>query len=85
LALPCDSMVTCYCDLQFYFSEKDVGKNRAEVSLAMLSDLNQYVNVNVNNAELSNDMLKQFQASFHTNMARLLEDSPTYHPLSYTL
>lgn len=46
---------------QFYFQEKDVGKNRAEVSLAMLRDLNQYVNCSVTNTELSNDVLMKFQ------------------------
>lgn len=40
---------------QFYFSEADLGKNRAEVSTKYLRDLNQYVSVEVNNAHISSE------------------------------
>ena len=48
---------------QFYFTEKDVGKNRAEVSAAQLQDLNPYVNIHVHSETLTTDVLSQFQVS----------------------
>ncbi len=50
---------------QFYFTEKDVGKNRAEVSAAQLQDLNPYVNIHVHQETLTTDVLTQFQVAFH--------------------
>mmetsp|Transcript_47391 Transcript_47391/g.112774 ORF Transcript_47391/g.112774 Transcript_47391/m.112774 type:complete len:1011 (+) Transcript_47391:93-3125(+) len=45
----------------FYFSEADVGKNRAEVSAAKLRDLNPYVDIRVHAGELDEAAIKQFQ------------------------
>ena len=47
--------------VQFYVTEKDVGKNRAEVSAAQLQDLNPYVNIHVHVGALTPDVLNQFQ------------------------
>ncbi len=47
--------------IQFYFTEKDVGKNRAEVSAAQLQDLNPYVNIHVHVGALTPEVLNQFQ------------------------
>eukprot|EP00960_Hanusia_phi_P025110 738341-Hanusia_phi.AAC.4 len=46
---------------QFYFTEGDVGKNRAEVSAARLRDLNPYVSIEVCTKELDKDCLKEFK------------------------
>ncbi len=48
---------------QFYFTEKDVGKNRAEVSAAQLQDLNPYVNIHVHSETLTTDVLSRFQVA----------------------
>ena len=48
---------------QFYISENDLGKNRATISAAKLSELNPYVRVQANSEELGADnlgMLDQF-------------------------
>eukprot|EP01040_Poterioochromonas_malhamensis_P009078 gene9078-9832_t len=47
-----DHKTTTYQDLssQFYLSEKDIGKNRAEVSAPQLAELNPYVHVSVTSA-----------------------------------
>lgn len=57
-----DSVACAYKDLssQFYLSEHDVGKNRAEVSLPKLAELNSYVPVKAYTSELSETFIKQF-------------------------
>nr|XP_033782239.1 ubiquitin-like modifier-activating enzyme 7 isoform X2 [Geotrypetes seraphini]XP_033782240.1 ubiquitin-like modifier-activating enzyme 7 isoform X2 [Geotrypetes seraphini]XP_033782241.1 ubiquitin-like modifier-activating enzyme 7 isoform X2 [Geotrypetes seraphini] len=52
-----------WCDLssQFYFSEDDLGKNRAEVSQVHLAELNNYVPVFVYTAQLTDSFLAKFQ------------------------
>jgi len=52
---------------QFYITDADCGKNRAEVSASRLSELNSYVPVSVHNGELSNDVLDRFQVVVLTN------------------
>lgn len=46
---------------QFYLSEKDVGKNRAEISRQQLSELNNYVPTKTYTGELTEDFLKNFR------------------------
>ena len=46
---------------QFFFTEKDVGQNCAEVCLPQLAELNSYVRMEVLQGELSEDAVKQFQ------------------------
>ena len=52
---------------QFYLSEADIGKNRAEVSLRPLSELNTYVRVNASSVELTKEFLKSFRVVVLTN------------------
>lgn len=52
---------------QFYLSEADLGKNRAEVSLRNLSELNTYVPVQTSSAELTKEFLKSFRVVVLTN------------------
>ena len=52
---------------QFYLSESDVGKNRAQVSLANLAELNTYVPVQVMTGELTKEALKNFRVVVLTN------------------
>ena len=63
-----DNKNTNFYDLssQFFLSENDIGKNRAECSVKKLQELNYYVKVQSSNVELScdenkiNDILKNF-------------------------
>mmetsp|Transcript_13958 Transcript_13958/g.17541 ORF Transcript_13958/g.17541 Transcript_13958/m.17541 type:complete len:1022 (+) Transcript_13958:91-3156(+) len=56
---------TSYLDLssQFYLSEQDIGRPRAEACLQKLSDLNQYVPVSVSDGDLNSSLefLKEYQ------------------------
>uniref|UniRef100_A0A0B7AVD4 E1 ubiquitin-activating enzyme n=1 Tax=Arion vulgaris TaxID=1028688 RepID=A0A0B7AVD4_9EUPU len=52
---------------QFFLREGDVGKNRAEVTLPRLSELNRYVSVSCNTEPLTEDLLKKFQVVVLTN------------------
>ncbi|KAM8934654.1 ubiquitin-like modifier-activating enzyme 1 [Pelodytes ibericus] len=58
-----DQGVTGWRDLssQFYLREGDIGKNRAEVSLPRLAELNTYVPVSSSTVPLSEDFLCGFQ------------------------
>jgi ubiquitin-activating enzyme E1 len=51
------------CDLsaQFFLTEEDVGKNRAEACKDRLQELNTAVAVSASSVELSDDFLKKFQ------------------------
>ena len=64
-----DSSACTAMDLssQFYLSEEDVGKNRAEVSLRSLSELNTYVPVRILQGELSKEVLKSYRVVVLTN------------------
>ncbi|XP_047125803.1 ubiquitin-like modifier-activating enzyme 1 isoform X1 [Hydra vulgaris] len=52
---------------QFYLTELDVGKNRAEATVTKLAELNSYVPVSVYDGELTNDFLSKFQCVVLTN------------------
>ncbi|XP_066919835.1 ubiquitin-like modifier-activating enzyme 1 [Clytia hemisphaerica] len=52
---------------QYYLSEKDIGKNRAQVSVENLSELNTYVPVTVHEGELTDNFLTKFQVVVLTN------------------
>ncbi|XP_053328899.1 ubiquitin-like modifier-activating enzyme 1 [Spea bombifrons] len=64
-----DQGLTEWRDLssQFYLREDDVGKNRAEVSLPRLAELNTYVPVSAFSGPLSDDFLSGFQVVILTN------------------
>lgn len=47
--------------LQFFFTEKDVGRNCAEVSMPRLAELNSYVRVEVLSGPLTNEVVGAFQ------------------------
>lgn len=46
---------------QFFLQAEDIGKNRAEVSLSRISELNSYVNMSVFTAQLTEEFLGKFQ------------------------
>ena len=46
--------------MQFYLSESDVGKNRAEASKVKLAELNPRVDFQVHNGKLDDAFLKNF-------------------------
>ena len=52
---------------QFYASEKDVGQNRADVSLNQLRELNQYVPVKVHHGDLNEQFITQFSVVVFTD------------------
>ncbi|KAI5706082.1 hypothetical protein M8J76_010145 [Diaphorina citri] len=64
-----DTTATSLSDLssQFYLSEKDVGRNRAEVSHTNLSQLNPYVSTKAYTGELSEAFIKKFRVVVLTN------------------
>ncbi len=49
---------------QFYLTEEDVGRNRAEACQEKLQELNTAVKVSASTAELTDDFLKQFQVRY---------------------
>jgi ubiquitin-activating enzyme E1 len=52
---------------QFYLSEANIGKNRAEISLNSLAELNTYVPVQQLQGELTKESLKNFRVVVLTN------------------
>lgn len=46
---------------QYYLTEEDVGKNRAEATAKQLAELNSYVPVRVNTGDLTEAVIKQFR------------------------
>lgn len=46
---------------QFYLTEADIGKNRAEVTAKRVGELNSYVPVSVHRGELTEELLAKFQ------------------------
>ncbi|XP_038667946.1 ubiquitin-like modifier-activating enzyme 1 Y [Scyliorhinus canicula] len=52
---------------QFYLTEGDIGKNRAETSEGRLAELNSYVPVSSHTRKLTEDFLYQFQVVVLTN------------------
>lgn len=57
-----DESEVTWADLsaQFYLNEAHLGQNRAEASIHLLKDLNQYVEVSVHHGELSDQVLSTF-------------------------
>jgi ubiquitin-activating enzyme E1 len=47
----------------FYFSESDIGKNRAFACATKLQELNTAVSVTVNTSEITEELLSGFQVS----------------------
>jgi hypothetical protein len=67
---------------QFYLSEKDVGKNRAEACKDNLQELNTAVNVCASSAELEPSFLQQFQVhACGENLRRTNQNIPSSSPL----
>lgn len=64
-----DTVDTTLDDLatQFYLTEADIGRNRAEVSRIQLTDLNRYVPTRVHTDQLTDDFLSQFRVVVLTN------------------
>ncbi|ALC40477.1 Aos1, partial [Drosophila busckii] len=52
---------------QFYLTQADVGKNRAEASCAQLAELNSYVRTISHTAPLTEDFMRQFRVIVLTN------------------
>ncbi|XP_064632231.1 ubiquitin-like modifier-activating enzyme 1 isoform X2 [Lineus longissimus] len=52
---------------QFYLTEADIGKNRAEVTAKRVGELNSYVPVSVHRGELTEELLAKFQVVVVTN------------------
>lgn len=79
-----DTAVCAYTDLssQFYLTESDIGKNRAEVSCPKLAELNSYVPVKAYTGALSESYLKQFKVVVLTESTRdeQLRISEITHP-----
>jgi ubiquitin-activating enzyme E1 len=48
---------------QYYLSDKDVGRNRAQVSCTPLAELNNYVSVSTYKGELTPEYIEQYQVS----------------------
>jgi ubiquitin-activating enzyme E1 len=48
---------------QYYLSDKDVGRNRAQVSCTALAELNNYVSVSTYTGELTPEYIEQYQVS----------------------
>ncbi|CAL1539269.1 unnamed protein product [Lymnaea stagnalis] len=67
-----DTQAATWSDLssQFFLREEDVGKNRAEVTLPRLTELNSYVHVSSSTVPLSEEFLKQFQVVVLTNSSQ---------------
>ncbi|XP_023561800.1 ubiquitin-like modifier-activating enzyme 7 isoform X2 [Octodon degus] len=58
-----DPHPTCWSDLaaQFFLSEKDLGKSRAEASQKRLAQLNEAVQVFIHRSDITEDLLRKFQ------------------------
>jgi len=52
---------------QYYLSEKDVRKNRAEITVTKLMELNSYVPVSIHNGDLDEAILLKYQVIVLTN------------------
>ncbi|EAY11536.1 ubiquitin-activating enzyme E1 family protein [Trichomonas vaginalis G3] len=67
---------------QFYLTESDIGKNRAESSFKKLAELNQHVSVSLATCELTNDFISKFDTIVLTDLypfSKLLEISDFCH------
>ena len=54
---------------QFFLQSEDIGKNRAEVSLSRISELNSYVNMSVHTEKLTEEFLGQFQVGLRQTVS----------------
>ena len=54
-------MCFSYGAMKFFLQAEDIGKNRAEVSLSRISELNSYVNMSVFTEQLTEEFLGKFQ------------------------
>ena len=54
-------MCFSYGAMKFFLQAEDIGKNRAEVSLSRISELNSYVNMSVSTEQLTEEFLGKFQ------------------------
>jgi len=52
---------------QFYLTEADIGKNRAEASCAQLAELNNYVRTVSHTGPLTEEFLRKFRAKSMIN------------------
>lgn len=59
---------------QYYLSEADIGKNRAEASSERLAELNNYVPVRVHTGDLSETIIKQFRVVVLTDTSNAEQD-----------
>ncbi|UYV64203.1 UBA1 [Cordylochernes scorpioides] len=84
-----DTKAATLADLssQYYLAEATVGKNRAEASLAQLSELNAYVPLYLNTEPLSKDFLSKFQVVVLTDATQeeQLLASKVTHPAGKAL
>lgn len=71
-----DTVACTVSDLssQYYLSEADEGKNRAEASVKQLAELNNYVPVRVHTGELTESFIKQFRVVVLTETANAEQD-----------
>ncbi|KAM6159579.1 ubiquitin-like modifier-activating enzyme 7 isoform 2-T2 [Erethizon dorsatum] len=78
-----DPHPTCWSDLaaQFFLSEKDLGKSRAEASQKRLAQLNEAVQVFVHTSDITEDLLLKFQVVVLT--ASKLEEQLTVGALCH--
>ncbi|CAF4306072.1 unnamed protein product, partial [Adineta steineri] len=68
-----------YADLssQYYFSEADIGQNRAEVANKKLSELNSYVNVSFSSAVIDETFLQENKVNVFVLTDASLKDEVT--------
>lgn len=71
-----DSAICSIGDLssQYYLSEENIGKNRAEASHKMLSELNNYVPTKIYTGELTDEFIKQFRVVVLTETPNAEQD-----------
>ena len=69
MVIPYKNLIHVLFFFQFFLTEEDAGKNRAEACLARLAELNSYVPVTVHTLPLTEDYIAQFQVpcSCHMN------------------
>lgn len=64
--------------LQFFLQDEDIGKNRAEVSLSRISELNSYVNMSVHTKQLTEEFLGQFQVGLRQTVIIIISFGLVY-------
>ena len=66
---------------QFYLSESDVGKNRAESCVSQLAELNSYVPTTAFTGELDEEYVKKFAVVVLTNST--LQEQVSHQPQTF--